>query len=140
MLVKLISAIVNGALGHINLHSILGLVPKLLIKLLGHGKGLLGSTGIVGKVLGGGHPEQAKGSAKTPEGKLKNLTPEDQERLRQILSRTVGPYTASNVVHLVAVLCDGLLGKLPLNKLLHGVGGLVNNLLKPKVRQNYRTK
>lgn len=130
-IVKIVVIITNGLLGKVPLHSILKVVVKLLIKLLGGPKGLLGSKGLVGKLLGGGHPQQAD-AAKQKNGKLTNLTPEDQRKLTIILSQTLGPYTSSNVVHLIAVLIDGVLGKIPLNKLLHGVGGLVGNLLKPK--------
>lgn len=122
VLIDLVVTLVNGLLGRIPLHSLLKIVVKLL-------QNLLKSHGILAKLLGGGNPGAANGGPKTPDGKLKNLTPADQERLIAILSRTVGPYTARTVVKLLATLIDGLLGKIPLNKILHGVVGLVKKLL-----------
>lgn len=122
VLVDLVVTLINGLLGRVPLRSLLKIVVKLL-------KNLLGSHGILKKSLGGGNPDAANGGAKTSDGKIKNLTPADQARLIAILSRTVGPYTARTVVKLLATIIDGLLGKLPLEQILHGVTGLVEKLL-----------
>ena len=115
---KLVATLVNGALGKIPLRGVLHSVTGLLFKLLKDG-------GVVEKLLGGGNANAAKGP------NAKNLTPADQAQLTAILNRTVGPFTSKFIVKTVATTVDGLLGKIPLGKLLHGVTGLVGKLLKP---------
>lgn len=122
LVTKLVVTLANGLLKKIPLHSVVKVVVQLLVK-------LLKSHGILEKLLGGGNSNAAGGGAKGANGKLKNLTPADQAKLTAILSRTLGPYTSRYVVKLVATLVDGLLGNVPLNKILHGVTGLVEKLL-----------
>lgn len=118
----LVVTLVNGLLGKVLLRSTLKVVLRFLVK-------LLKSHGILAKLLGGGNPDVANGGPKGPDGKLKNLTPADQERLIAILAGTVGPYAARTVVKLVATLVDGSLGKLPLNTVLRVVVKLSKTLL-----------
>lgn len=122
---KLIVSLANGILGGVPLKGVLRSVVQLLVK-------LLKSHGILAKLLGGGNSNAAGGGAKGANGQLKNLTPADQQRLIAILSRTLGPYTASYIVKLVATLVDGLLGKIPLHSILHSVTGLVEKTLNAK--------
>ena len=115
---KLVSQIANGVLKKIPLKGILHPVVGLVNKLAKNG-------GAIEKILGGGNAKAAKGP------NAKNLTPADQAKLTAILNRTVGPYTSAYTVKLVATLADGLLGKIPLSKILKPVQNLVGKLLAP---------
>lgn len=119
---ELVVTLVNGLLGHVPLRILLKNVVQLLVN-------LLKSHGLLAKLLSSGNPKTSSGSATCSNGKLKNLTPADQERLIAILSRVLGPYTPRTVVQLVGTLFNGLLCGLPLRQLLHGVVGLLDNLL-----------
>lgn len=118
---KLIVVLVNKVLK--------GLPIKVVVNLVGK---LLKPGGILEKILGGGKANAGGGGATQPNGKPKNLTPADRKALMAILNRTVGPYTSKYIVDIVGILLNGnLLGKIPLHALIHGVTGLVGNLLKP---------
>lgn len=123
-LTSLIVSLANGVLNKVPLRGVVHSVAGLVIK-------LLKSHGILEKILGGGNPNAAKGGANGANGQPKNLTPEDQERLIKILNRTVGPYTSRYIVKTVALLLDGLLGKIPLHALIHSLTGLVGEVFKP---------
>lgn len=121
---KILVVLVNGLLKKVPLSQLLKVVIKLVVK-------LLKSNGLLTKLLSGGNAKASEGGPKQKNGKPKNLTPADQAKLIAILTPTVGPYTSKYVVKLVAHLTDGLLGKVPLHALLHGVKGLAKGLLKP---------
>lgn len=125
LVTKLLVSLANNVLRGVPIQSLLHGVTQLVTKLLKPG-------GILTKLLAGGNKDAFSKSPKQANGKPKNLTPADQEKLEEILSRTVGPFTSKYLVKTVATLVNGLLGKLPLNQLLHGVSRLVKGLLKPK--------
>jgi len=116
--VKLLTTLTNKVLKGIPLGKVLGPVVNLVHKTAKSG-------GSLEKLLAGGN-------AKALKGKGNNISPADQAALEKVLARTVGPYTAKYLVQTVAIASNGLLGKLHLGKLLHGVGGLVKNVAKPK--------
>lgn len=93
---------------------------------------LLQPRGIVEKILADGDPNVYNANVKGTNGKSKNLSPADQARIFKILNRTVGPYTANYIVRVVAIAINGILGRIPINQILHGVTGLVENVAKPK--------
>lgn len=103
------------------LHEVTGLLVKTLK-----------SRGFVENLLAGGDANAFDANTKGSNGKLKNIPPADQARLFKILRRTVGPYTANYIVRTVSIAVNGLLGKIPLNKILHGVTGLVKGVANPK--------
>lgn len=74
---------------------------------------------ILGQLFEGGDKNSSK---------IKNLTPADQKALHTILNRTVGPYTSAYVVRTLALVTNGLLTKIPLNKIIQGVTELTAKL------------
>lgn len=102
---------------------------QIVVKLL---KDLLKPSGLINELLGGGNPHAAGGKSRCENGKLKNLTPADQERLIKILSRVLGKDLPRTVVKLVATLVNGLLCGLPIHQILHTITGLVGGLLGKK--------
>lgn len=125
LVTTLLVTLANNVLRGVPLRSVLHGVVKLLSKLLRPG-------GILSNLLSGGNKGTLSKNPKQANGQRKNLSPADRAKLQKVLSRTVGPYTSKYLVDLVANLVNGLLGKVPLDKLLHGVTGLVKGLLSPK--------
>lgn len=127
---KLVVTLINklGPLG-----KLLKPVIKLLPKLLGNDKELLGHVGALFKILAGGKTDLAD-RAILPNGKPAPFPPAEQHKLAATLTRTVGPYTARNVVHVLAVIINGnLLNKLGvLTKIVKPVIGLIQKLLLPR--------
>lgn len=105
VLTKLIGLLVNGAFDKVKIGSVMPLVINFLTS--------------------GSNANAASGST------IKIFTPADQKALFSVLSRTVGPYTASNIVETVGVLVNGLSGKIPLNTILHRVTEVVGKVLNP---------
>lgn len=122
---KLVAYLVNGALSGIPISGLMNGATKILVK-------LLQPRGIVEKILAGGDKNVFNANVKGTNGKPKNLSPADQARIFKILNRTVGPYTANYIVRIVTIAINGILGRIPLNKVLHGVTGLVENVTNPK--------
>lgn len=119
---ELVATLVNGTLGKVPVNSVVHKVVELSVK-------LLKTNGVVNKLLGGGNSNAAGGGTINTNGQLKNLTPDDQAGLIKTLSRYLGPYTAMNIVKLVANLTNGLVSKVPLHGLLHGVSVLMQKVL-----------
>ncbi len=109
VLTKLVASLANGVLQRTPRQGVLDNVTKLLIQLF--------------------KPNVKDGNALS-DGKIKNLTPADQKALQTILNRTVGPYTASNIVRILATVTNGLVGKIPLSKIIQGVTVQITNLIK----------
>lgn len=118
LLIDLTTTLTNEILKGVPLEILLHPVVRLVFKTAKQG-------GSLEKLLAGGN----RGAL---EGKGKNLTPAVQEALCKVLQRTVGPYNALFIVRTVGIAGNGLLGKLHLDELLHGVTGLVKNVAKPK--------
>lgn len=118
LVLKVVNSLVNKALKGVPLRGLLNPTVGLVYN-------TLKQSGTLDKLLAGGNQAALAGQGR-------NITPAEQQQLVEILSRTVGPYTAAYIVGTASHLSNGLLGKIPLHQILHPVGKLVKGLLKPK--------
>lgn len=112
----LLVGLANGALGKVHIGGLIGPVIKLIDT-------LLRNHGTVENLLAGGNPKALSGN---------NFPPAEQARLAEIFNQTVGPYTSKYLVKLTALLINGLLGKIPLGKLLAPIRKIFEKLLGSK--------
>lgn len=125
LVTELVSKLANSVLGGLPLGALFRETTGLV-------SSLLKSGGTVENLLAGGDQTAYNANEKGSNGKIKNLTPQDQAKVFKILRRTLGPFTANYLVRIIGITTNGLLGNIPLNQLVHGVGGLVKNLANPK--------
>lgn len=122
---NLIKSLVNGSLAGLPISGLTRAAVNVL-------NNLLKSKGTVESLLAGGDPNAFNANAKGANGKPKNLSPADQARIFKILRRTVGAFTANYIVRITAIAINGIIGRIPLQKLLHSVTGIVENVANPK--------